>query len=230
MHGYSLRYPLPAVVNGARTSYGGSQRLSHSSTIRSAGCGLVAACDLFRYLNDHHARCHCELFDDLVTGEALDIKNYNRLLDRLKSYFPIIPRLGINGVMLSLGINAFFLRYGYPYVAVWCVSPRNLWERVARMLSEDIPVIISVGPNFPLVWQKHKADLYAERAGEIRKVSSVKAHFMTVTGMDDQWLSLSSWGRKYYMDRKEYEQYVSKHSGSFASNIVYIRKINSETE
>jgi len=98
------------------------------------------------------------------------------------------------------------------------------------MLSEDIPVIISVGPNFPLVWQKHKADLYAERAGEIRKVSSVKAHFMTVTGMDDQWLSLSSWGRKYYMDRKEYEQYVSKHSGSFASNIVYIRKINSETE
>lgn len=230
MSDYSLRHPLPAVSDGLRASYGGSQRLSHSSTVKGAGCGLVAACDLFRYLNDHHANCHCELFDDLEVGAPLDIKNYNRLLDRLRGYFPIIPRLGINGVMLSLGINGFFLRYSYPYIAVWGVSPRNLWTRIGQMLTEDIPVIISVGPNFPLIWQKHKTNLYAERAGDIKKVSSVKAHFMTVTGMDDKWLTLSSWGRKYYIDRREYEQYVSKHSGSFASNIVYIRKIKSETE
>ena len=227
---YSLRYSLPAVTNGLRASYGGNQQLSHSSTIKGAGCGLVAACDLFRYLNDHHPGCHCELFDDLVAGEPLYIKNYNRILDMLRGYFPIIPKFGINGIMLSLGINAFFLRHGYPYMAAWCVSPRNLWARIERMLREDIPVIISVGPNFPLVWQKHKANLYAERAGDIRRVSSAKAHFMTVTAIDDKWLTLSSWGRKYYMSRSEYEQYVSMHSGSFASNIVYIRKIKSETE
>lgn len=223
MSEYSLRHPLPAVLTGNRSSYGGSQRLSHSSIVKGAGCGLVAACDLFRYLNDHNPRCHCELYDDLELGAPLDVKNYNRLLDNLRAYFPIIPKLGINGVILSLGINAFFLRYGYPYIALWGVSPRNLWERIREMLCADIPVIISVGPNFPLVWQKNKTTLYAERSGDIRKVSSVRAHFMTVTGMDDKWLILSSWGRKYYMDRNEYKEYVSKHSGCFASNIVYIK-------
>lgn len=223
MHEHSLRHPLLSVVNGIHSSYGGSQRLSHSNTIKGAGCGLVAVCDLFKYLNDFHPDCSCEIFDDLQPGEAIDVRNYNRLLDKLRSYFPIIPKLGINGVMLSLGINAFFLHYGYPYVAVWGVSPKNLWLRIAEMLDRDIPVIIGVGPNFPLIWQKHKTNLYAERAGDIRKVSSVKSHFMTVTGMDEKWLILSSWGRKYYIDRNEYREYVSKHSGSFASNIVYIK-------
>lgn len=220
---YCLQHPLPAVQNRANSSYGGSQRLSHSSTIRGAGCGLVAACDLFRYLNDYNSLCHCQLFDDLEKGAALDEKNYNRLLDNIRIFFPIMPRLGINGIMLSLGINAFFLRYGYPYIAVWGVRPQMLWSRIEEMLSDDIPVIISVGPNFPLIWQKHKTNLYADRSGEIKKVSSVRAHFMTVTGINDKWLILSSWGRKYYIDKEEYRQYVSRHSGSFASNIVYIK-------
>lgn len=220
---YKLLHPLPAVFRTGRNSYGGSQQLSHSNTLKGAGCGLVAACDLFRYLNDYHCGCHCEIFDDLHPGEAIDIRNYNRLLDRLRGYFPIIPKLGINGLMLSLGINAFFLRYGYPYIAIWGVSPRNLWPRIEEMLSKDIPVIIGVGPNFPLIWQKHKANLYADRAGEIKKVSSVRAHFMTVAAIDEKWLTLSSWGRKYYIAKDEYKEYVSKHSGSFASNIVYIK-------
>lgn len=231
MSEYKLRHPLPSVQTGHRVSYGGSQQLSHNSTLKGAGCGLVAACDLFRYLNDHHQNCRSDIFAALQPGEALDIKNYNRLLDKIRIYFPIMPKLGINGVMLTLGINAFFLRYNYPLTAIWGVSPRNLWERIEEMLSQDIPVIISVGPNFPLIWQKHKTNLYAERNGDIRKVSSVRAHFMTVTGLDDKWLVLSSWGRKYYIDRDEYRQYVSKHSGSFASNIVYIKsKYKSETE
>jgi AraC-like DNA-binding protein len=52
-------------MNGIHSSCGGSQRLSHSNTIKSAGCGLVAVCDLFRYLNDYHPDCSCEIFDDL---------------------------------------------------------------------------------------------------------------------------------------------------------------------
>lgn len=220
---YKLLSPLPAVENKSVISYGGSQRLSHSSTLKGAGCGLVAACDLLRYLHDYHPGCSCELFYELEKGTAVDVRNYNRLLDNIRCYFPIIPKLGINGVMLCLGINAFFLRYKYPYFAVWGINLKNLWSRIEEMLSKDIPVIIGVGPNFPLIWQKHKTNLYADRAGEIKKVSAVKAHFMTVTAIDEKWLTLSSWGRKYYISRDEYKDYILRHSGSFASNIVYIK-------
>lgn len=132
--------------------------------------------------------------------------------------------------MLSLGINAFFLRYGYPYHALWGLGLRNVWGKIKKMLDADIPVIISVGPNFPLIWQKHKTDLYIERAGDMRKVSSVKAHFMTLTAIDKEWMTLSSWGRKYYIKCTDYAEYVRRHSGSFASNIVYIKKNKSGTE
>lgn len=220
-----LQNPLPAVLNNGRISYGGSQRLSHSSTIRSSGCGLIAACDLLRYLHLHHSDCCSELFHGL-DDNCIDVPNYNRLLDNLRSYFPLIPKLGINGLMLTLGINAFFLRNGYPYAAVWGLGLKGMWSRIENMLDADIPVIISVGPNFPLIWQKYKTNLYVERAGDMRKASSVKAHFMTVTALNDQWMTLSSWGRKYYISRDEYSQYVRRHSGSYASNIVYIKKIN----
>ena len=47
---------------------------------------------------------------------------------------------------------------------------------------------------------------------------------MTVTGMDEDWLCVSSWGNRYYISREEYRRYVRRHSSYLFSNIVYLDK------
>jgi len=80
-------------------------------------------------------------------------------------------------------------------------------------------------PNFPFIWGKGKAILYTRNnAGEFKAASGVKAHFITVTGIDSEWLEISSWGRRYYLNRRNYEEYVSKHSAALVSNILYIKR------
>ncbi|MCA5962640.1 hypothetical protein LC724_22785 [Blautia sp. RD014234] len=92
------------------------------------------------------------------------------------------------------------------------------------MLAHDIPVILLVGPNFPFVWGKHRLNMYHRSPeGEYSPSCQIKAHFVTVTGMDDTWMRVSSWGKEYYINRQEYVNYVKKHSSFLISNICYIK-------
>lgn len=93
------------------------------------------------------------------------------------------------------------------------------------MLREDIPVILSIGPNFPLLWQKKELTLHIQtNEGSFYPGPATHAHYVTVTGMDDTWLQISSWGRKYFINRNEYLQYVKAHSARLVSNILYVKK------
>ena len=225
MREYSLEHELTSVLKNGHISYGGSQKLSENKVIQSSGCGLVAACDLLLYMHRYTDGCSSAVFDAVPCFDALDMYTYNRLLNSLRVYFPLIPNYGINGLMLSAGINAFFIRYSYPFKAVWGVRGDKLWERAEAMLSRDIPVIISVGPNLSLTRQKYRADMYAGKTEDIIRPSArVCAHYMTLTALDEQWLTLSSWGRKYYIRRSDYRIYVKHHSSSVLSNIVYITR------
>ena len=85
-------------------SYGGSQTWFSSPSIRGYGCGLIAAHDLLWYLErkesltaqtDRH-RSGEQLVSDFRSWE-----DYERSVKRLHRLFPILPRLGINGLMLS---------------------------------------------------------------------------------------------------------------------------------
>jgi len=70
---------------------------------------------------------------------------------------------------------------------------------------------------------KHRVRLYVKGAdGIYRSNSSIKAHYVTVTGLDRRWMRVSSWGKEYYISRGEYEQYVKKHSSFLISNIVAV--------
>jgi len=217
-----LRNNYISVANIAKASYGGSQMRSEKPVIKRCGCGLIAACDLLLYLHRHHKDCNSDLFEGLTVDEAVPISAYNALLDKLSPLFPIIPPFGISGPLLVLGLNIFFRQNHYPYKALWAMNETALWRRTKYMLEQDFPVIISVGQNLPFIWQKHKLNLYVERGGQKIKASSVKAHFMTATAIDDEWLCVSSWGRKYYINIKEYDSYVREHSSTLINNIVYI--------
>ena len=93
-----------------------------------------------------------------------------------------------------------------------------------EMLRRDIPVILSIGPNFPRLWKQGKETLYRMDQGDYRRAAETRAHYVTVTGMDESWLRISSWGKEYYLSREEYETYRADISSALVSNIVYIRE------
>lgn len=222
-----LKNKFNSYEHNGRTYYGGNQMLSSDKTIKRCGCGVIAAVDLFLYMHKYHEDCNCPVFKDFDANASLPAEEILPLYKPLSRYFALIPPFGINGMMLALGINAFFLRYKYPYYARWGVLHSRMWDSIEEMLDNDLPVILSVGPDFPRIWQKHSAVMYRESGAAHAQGTKVRAHFMTLTAMDEKWLYVSSWGKKFCIDREEYLHYSKCYTTQIASNIVYIIPLSS---
>ena len=199
---------------------------SGSSVISSSGCGLVAAQDVLLYLYRYHGGGHVEEFNMMQLDGAISLNEYERCLRWLnRRYFPLIPRFGMNGITLAAGMDFFFLRHKMPFRAVWGIRESKLWSGIDAMLRQDIPVILAVGPNFPRFWQKKNASFYAKRSdGSYTFAAGTRAHFVTVTGTDSEWVRISSWGRMYYINKREFTQYVHENSVNFLSSVLKIEK------
>ena len=213
-----LKYPYLHVSDGVRLSYGGSQMRSGRAVIRKCGCGPVAAVDTIWYL-EHRGQT-----------EAVNLSDYNAVLSAYCSrYFPLIPPFGINGFVFAVGLNRLLFEHRLPYRAYWMLSGARLWARVEDMLSRDLPVILSVGPNFPAFWQNNRLHFYIKAPdGSYRKAAATKGHFVTATGIDSDWVRISSWGREYYINRCEYDRYTKDNSHYAFSNLLYLREIHKE--
>ena len=222
----TLLHDFPAVLHGSRRMYGGDQSLSQDHTVREVGCGVVACLNVLVYL----CRFQPSRFSGLKELAGLDPipqERFESVISCLtRRYFPLIPKHGINGLTLALGMNRLFRRGGMPYRAHWGVSGGRFWETMERMLRRDIPVILAIGPNFPLFWQKKPLPFYERKSdGRYLRIAQACAHYVTVTGMDEAWLRISSWGREFYLSRREYEDYVKTHSLRLVSNILVIEQI-----
>ena len=219
-----IRNNYISVDNGKRRSFGGNQMDSASRTMREVGCGVIAALDLLLYLCRFHPGCACDFFKEAAEDGCIDEREYDQLAQTLsRRFFPVIPKLGVNGIMLAAGLNRFFRRYGLPLRASWGIGSGKLFDQIEEMLSRDIPVILSIGPNFPLFWQNHTLSFYAARPdGTLFRACGIKSHYVTVTGLDERYLYISSWGREYRIERSEYMDYIRRRSGSVVSNIVKI--------
>lgn len=220
-----LKHPYICVERNGERSYGGSQGWSSRSLVQKCGCGVIAGTDLLLYLHQNRPGCDTPVFCAAPNGGAVEQRDYEVCADKLcRGYFPLIPYFGLNNLVLTVGLNRYFWKYRLELRARWGVRPSRLWEAVRTMLETDIPVILAIGANFPFVWQNHQVRFYLRAAdGSYRSTYTVKAHYVAVTGWDGEWLQVSSWGGKYYINCKEYEEYVKKHSCCLLSNIVYVR-------
>lgn len=222
----SLQHPYIAVKTRSGESYGGGQQLSPDPMVRRCGCGVIAAADLLLYLSRWHMTMPAAYFDGLSEEGPIPLSAYNECILRMhRRFFPVIPYAGINGLMLMAGVQRFFREQQMPFTARWCFSESRLWDRLEGMLCRDIPVILSVGPNFPELWGKKKVHFYKkDSAGNYIPTAGAKAHFFTVTGMDDEWLRISSWGRLYYLNRREFSDYAKRDSLALTCNTLLIEK------
>ncbi len=223
----SLSRPIISVLKDGKGSCGGNQRLFDNATMRGYGCGVIGGADLLYYLALTRPNWATP-YTGQPTSNEVSFEQYERLCSRLRSSFmPIIPHFGKTGPALAAGLNSYFSRYRIPCHAKWCVGHEKLFERIEEMLKNDLPVIFSVGANFPLFWGKHRVRLYTRAEdGSMRPTASTRAHFMTVTGIDDDFLQVSSWGIEYYISRSEYIGYTKKYGSSVTSNIMYLKLID----
>ena len=221
-----LQNPYISVEYAGRPSFGGDPQRCRDRILQRCGCGVVAALDALLYLNCWHSDVRIPEFAELTAVSPLPQPSYERALETLRrAYFPLFYPFGMNGLTLSIGMNLFFKRHGLPYKARWSVPKAELWQRMEEMLEQDIPVIMAVGPNFPRFWMKKKAS-FCRVTAEGRYVPSVSAmaHFVTATGLDAEWIELSSWGGRYYMSREEFARYTKECSNSLLCSILYMER------
>lgn len=179
--------------------------------MRKSACGVISSADTLLYL-----------YGDRENARYT-VAEYLQFADRLRrAYLPVLPFFGMNGLTLCIGLNRYLRKYHPGERVRWGVFPGRFWLRVEGMLERDIPVIMSIGPHFPRFWKKAALCLYRRQPdGSFAAVSRACAHYVTVTGMDAQWLRISSWGKEYYINREEYIRYIRENSSFLVSNIVY---------
>ncbi len=206
-----LQRPYPRVLTDGAASYGGSQDWFADKNFRACGCGVVACADTILYL----------------TGkDRLILVDYLRYVDSLRRHFPLIPGRGIDGVRLAVGMNACLREKGLALRAGWSASGRRFWPRLSEMLADDLPAILAVGPNFPRIWGKERLPLYCRtEQGGYAEAEQARAHFLTATGLDGEWLRVSSWGRELYIGRADYERYMRETSAPLLTNLLYLRRM-----
>ena len=221
-----IKNRYPGVIKNGLVSYGGNQMWSDNAAIRKCGCGLVAALDITLYACRFHGGGGKLLLAVPAGNTPTPLPVYNKLLISLwKKYLPVVPPVGINHAVLTLGLNRLFRDEHIPLKAHVGLASDKMWDRIETSLLADLPVILAIGQNFPYVWQKNKLSFHVKQPdGRYPAITAAKAHFVTITGMDEERLQISSWGNKYYVNRIELKQYIKAHSTSFISGIVYMTK------
>ena len=220
MSTYGLKNEYISVRKDGAVSYGGNQVWSENAVIRKCGCGVIGSLDLLLYLARYHS-------GGLPAADwPIPLESYDRMCSALsRRYLPLLPPFGTNGLALALGLNRVFERFDMPFSAAWQFSGSKIMDRVEEMLDADIPVILSVGANFPFVWQGNRVTLYSrDPGGKMHGFAYTKAHYVTVTGSEDRFFRISSWGKLFYIDKGEYFSYIKQHSSSVISNILKIER------
>ena len=159
-----LKRPYPAIRTGASLSCGGSQSWFPDENFRRCGCGVIACADVLLYLSGRTELTREEYFAHVAA---------------LRKYFPLIPRRGIDGVRLAVGFNLCARRLGVDVRAGWSASGAKFWDRLETQLENDLPAIISIGPNFPRVWGSERLPLYRKTEEGFAEAERTKGHFLT---------------------------------------------------
>lgn len=205
--------------------YGGNQRFSCDQVIKKCGCGIIAVLDTLLYLQNRYRWTDVPELGAAEADGIIHSQEYEKSLAAVKkNYFPVLYPFGTNGMALALGINRFFRRHRLPFHASWYPATGGFWKYMESMLKSDVPVVCAVGTNFPKFWEKNGLALQVfQSAGSIHGYVDARAHFVTVTGVDEEWMMLSSWGRKYYVKRRDYMSYARWHSNPLLCGMLYIR-------
>ena len=191
------------VTDGGHHFYGGSQLL-FDGMIKRCGCSLIAAADAVLYLTG------CR--------KSISVESYKQYVKRLAPAFPLIPYKGIPGVVLSLYLNIFLRLRRLPFHAHF--SGLSL---INGSLKSDLPVILCIGPGVHQALKpktQRGVMLYTGTSALLTPVKRVRSHFVVITAVDNDLLTVSSWGARYYIRLSELRHYASLDLCGIFTNVI----------
>lgn len=210
---------------GDQGFFQGDESKKQDKRKQTSGCGVVALSDVLLYLAGRR-----EAF-----RAAESIRYAGRILDEeeYKEYYNSIYGLlggirsgnGISGWNLKMKFNKLSRKNNWKLQALWGLSGEKIHVRMEEMLKRDIPVILCIPMMLLRKDKNDRLKLYGGKA-----IQSVNAHYVVVTGIfrkpdGECYLEVSSWGKKYYINRNEYDTFIHTHfMGTILGNILYIRQ------
>jgi len=246
------------VVKDSAIYYGGSQmwfstKNKHSKDyiLHNYGCGTIATADLFLYLSMQNVVFRTpESEIALGMSDSINYINYDIYVRMINDQYTKTRKvIAVLGPKIASAFNSYSKAYGLGLFASWKwkLSYYDMYEIISEMLSADIPVILSIGPNTPLLWGKKGIPFYQQYDIKVSEDSEpitnafqryrykavtqpVNGHYVTVTGIikDDIasaiMLRISSWGKQYYINYEEYRNYIENSGDTFTSSLVYIKQ------
>lgn len=225
------------------TTYGGDQGFFKTNNSNSVdrkknqfGCGVVALTDTILYLLIQtsvkaNTPTGSYVNHGLISEESLKIRNkltqeeymtyYNKVYDFVGG---VSGKFGANGFQLAVGFNRLARKNGWKLRSRWGLSASKLYHRIEEMLQKDVPVILCI----PTMLRKKDKEKSITLFQNEQKVATVNAHFVVITGIvtehQETYLQISSWGKKYFINWKEYEQLIHNvFLGTILGNILYIK-------
>lgn len=208
---------------------------------QKCGCGIVAFADLLLYLGTVK-RCYLTEKTKSYVNHILSEEEYKKYYNQMYDFMGGIKgKVGISGLKIQRSFNRMARREHWSLRAKWGFSAKKLYSRIEEMLSRDIPVICCI-PMMVLKkdkndylqlyqWQSNDTLQRTQREsmqkGELQKVAYTRAHYVVITGIhvieEEIFYEVSSWGKKFYISRKEYDDFIRKHFlGILLGNILYI--------
>ncbi|MBR3833777.1 MAG: hypothetical protein IKJ73_05640 [Lachnospiraceae bacterium] len=180
------------------------------------GCGVIALCNLELYLDG-----------EAVKGIAYE--DYKRYVEKRRgeAYFlnkgKVLGRMGLLPLIMERGLDGYFKSKGCDNVISWCptINKKRLRKLIEKMLEANIPVVAS----YYVFNKKNKLDLYTynKKTKEFDKTSGARRHYFNIVGITRRkgrdLLVISTWGRRYYADYKQWERKIS-----LFSNILYVER------
>lgn len=190
--------------------YGGNQmwfpdqnRKSRDNILHNYGCGTIATADLFLYLAIQNDAYRSGVTESVLQGtNSAYYKNYMSYVRKVNTYYTKTKRyIAVLGPRIAYAFNSYARTYQFRLRARWklTLSYYDMLERIEEMLSRDIPVILSIGPNTPLLWKNEGVTFYsrdilneADNNSSIPSPSlyrylpvknNVNSHYVTVTGL-----------------------------------------------
>ena len=222
-------------------SFGGDQNLfgfegatKADEQKKRCGCGIVAFSDLILYLASNDVR-YCTKENYSYVNRELSEETYKEYFNRIYDFIGgITHKMGISGFTLWFRFNRMARQNRWPLRAKWGFSGKKIFSRTQEMLQKDIPVILCIPAMLLKKDKDDKLSLYKRKQREdgsgyyYQKAQETNAHYVMVTEIlweqEEVYFKISSWGKEYYINLKEYDTYINHHFlGKILGNILYIR-------
>lgn len=212
-------------VVGMPETFGGSQ-MWFNKFYQKYGCGVVAMNDVLMYLNRSTGKQSSRPIE-------VNVEDYMWSFIRSANSVNVHGPLAALGTDIAVSMDIYFATNDMPYFATWTSGSKDTLEAINEMVGNDIPAIISVGPdvlgeqgidNIPFYQKDANGRFIQPTIGD----KKIQGHYMVVTGVEPSingyMLKVSTWGQEKYINYDELEEYSSKHfGGKILSNVVYIR-------